>query len=187
MLKKAWLHFKLITKHKYEVFKLCIKAGIPFRGFMHDWSKYGPTEFIESMKYYQGNRSPIPVARTENGYSKAWLHHKGRNKHHIEYWYDWQSIEKTPKIPYKYVVEMICDQIAAGIIYRGKQWNNNDPINYWNNFEKSRELYNPKIEKYITKVKEDVAKFGIDKVINKKYLKEQYEKIVNNNQEENFE
>lgn len=178
MLKKIWLHFKLITTHRWYVFKLSIKAGIPFRGLIHDLSKYTPVEFIESCKYYQGNRSPITIARIEKGYSAAWLHHKGRNKHHIEYWYDWNAKE-TPIIPYKYAVEMLCDHIAAGMVYRGKEWNKEYPLKYWNEIETVRNLYNPKTEKFITVIKEEIAKDGIDKIMNKKHLKGQYEKYCN--------
>ena len=175
MLKKVWLHFKLITKHRWYVFKFACKAGIPFRGLIHDLSKYSPTEFFESAKYYQGNRSPIFIARKEKGYSNAWLHHKGRNKHHIEYWYD-ESIKSSQVVPYKYVVEMLCDQLAAGITYKGKEWKKEDPLYYWNNIEGSRYLYNPKTDSFITALKEEVAKYGINKVINKKHLKQQYNK-----------
>ena len=83
MLKKAFKHFLTITKHKIYVFKLSIKAGIPIRGFFHDFSKYSFTEFWESAKYYtDGKKSPITNCKQQQGYSKAWLHHKGRNKHH---------------------------------------------------------------------------------------------------------
>jgi len=175
ILKKIWLHFKLITKHKWYVFKLSVKAGIPFRGIVHDLSKYSLEEFVESCKYYQGNRSPINVARKENGYSKAWLHHKGRNKHHEEYWYDWNAKEK-PIIPYKYVVEMLCDHIAASQVYKGKVWTKEDPLKYWNEVETNRNLFNLKTEKFVTVIKEEIANKGIDKIINKKHLKEQYKK-----------
>ena len=175
MLRKIWLHFKLITKHRWCVFKLACKAGIPFRGFVHDLSKYSFTEFFESAKYYQGNRSPITIARMEKGYSEAWLHHKGRNKHHIEYWYDWNAKE-TPVIPYRYAVEMLCDHIAAGIVYKGKNWTKEYPLEYWNNIETGRNFYNLKTEKFLTVVKEQIAKDGLEKVMNKKNLKEQYEK-----------
>ena len=169
-----WKHFKLITKHRWYVFKLSIKAGIPFRGFVHDLSKYSPTEFIESCKYYQGNRSPITAAREMIGYSAAWLHHKGRNKHHSEYWIDLKAPDRTPVIPYKYAVEMLCDHIAAGQVYKGKEWNKEFPLKYWNEIETNRHLYNPKTEKFITVIKEEIAKEGIDKIMNKKHLKEQY-------------
>lgn len=175
MLKNIWLHFKLITKHRWYVFKLAYKAGIPFRGFIHDLSKYSPTEFLESAKYYQGNRSPINMARQEKGYSEAWLHHKGRNKHHIEYWYDW-NIKETPVIPYKYTIEMLCDHVAAGMVYKGKEWTKEYTLEYWNNIDSTRKLYNPKTETFLTKMKEELAKEGIDKVFNKKYLKNKFKK-----------
>ncbi len=172
---KFWLHFKLITKHRWYVFKLAIKAGIPFRGLVHDLSKYSLTEFLESAKYYQGNRSPITIARNEQGYSKAWLHHRSKNKHHIEYWYDWNAKE-TPIIPYKCAVEMLCDHIAAGQAYRGKNWKKEYVLEYWNERETSRNLFNPKTERFITVIKEEIAQKGIDEVMNKKHLKEQYNK-----------
>ena len=106
MLKKAYKHFLTVTKHKYYVFRLSIKAGIPVRGFLHDFSKYSFTEFWESAKYYtDGKSSPITNCKRERGYSKAWLHHKGKNKHHHEYWYDYETTDEVPVIPYKYTVE----------------------------------------------------------------------------------
>ena len=110
-------HFCLITHHKWVVFKLCCRIGEPWRGITHDLSKYSPTEFFESVKYYVGTHSPITEAKRDKGYSVAWLHHKGRNKHHSEYWEDEFAPEPTPVMPYKYAAEMICDKIAAGIIY----------------------------------------------------------------------
>ena len=87
-IKNVFLHTALVMRHKHKVFVHAVKCGIPFRGLMHDLSKFSPSEFFESVKFYQGHRSPIGVARREQGVSRAWLHHRGRNKHHIEYWYD---------------------------------------------------------------------------------------------------
>ena len=101
-------HFKTITEHKKEVLKGCIKAGIPLQGLMHDLSKYMPSEFIVGAIYYQGNRSPNEGEREAYGYSKAWMHHKGRNRHHFEYWTDYDTVTRimSPvKMPYKYVAE----------------------------------------------------------------------------------
>lgn len=56
---KYWGHFKMITKHKYYVFKACLVAGIPVRGLLHDNSKYGRKEFFEYAKYYNGKGSPV--------------------------------------------------------------------------------------------------------------------------------
>ena len=120
-IKNFFKHLNLVNKHRFLVFKLALKAGIPYRGLVHDLSKYSPVEFIESVKYYNGELSPIKVSKEENGYSKAWLHHKRRNKHHFEYWYDFNAPNKTPIIPYKYNVEMICYTLVASMIYKGKK------------------------------------------------------------------
>ena len=163
MLKKVVGHFCTITHHKWMVFKLCVRAGIPWRGFMHDWSKYSPTEFWESAKYYTGKRSPIFYCKQENGYSKAWLHHKGRNKHHYEYWYDYTAPDETPVIPYKYTVEMICDTLAAGIIYRGKEWTNSWQKEYWERTNHLAKL-NPKIFNLLQKFMKKLQKKELKKL-----------------------
>lgn len=87
-LKNVFRHFKKICVHKYWVFYYCCKVGISIQGLLHDMSKFSPTEFWESVKYYQGNISPIDACKKENGWSSAWMHHKGKNKHHYEYWQD---------------------------------------------------------------------------------------------------
>ena len=176
MLKKAFKHFLTITKHKIYVFKLSIKAGIPIRGFFHDFSKYSSTEFWESAKYYtDGKKSPITNCKQQQGYSKAWLHHKGRNKHHHEYWYDYETKDEVPVIPYKYTVEMICDQLAAGMTYNGKDWEKDTQLKYWRNIENRRKI-NPQIANMLDEVYVQVSQKGIDEVINKKHLKELYKK-----------
>lgn len=179
MIKNAVKHFKLITKHKIVVFRLCVKAGIPFRGLVHDLSKYSITEFWESARYYNGTCTPIIICEKENGYSKAWLHHKGRNKHHYEYWYDPEAPEPTPVIPYKFAVEMICDRIAAGIVYQGKDFNNGEPLKFWEN-ETNKKYINEKIQKLLTKVFTQISEQGIDKVINPKNLKQWYHEYCEN-------
>lgn len=175
MLKNIVKHFITITKHKWLVFKLCVKVGIPFRGIVHDLSKYSPTEFWESVKYYRGIASPIPVAREKEGYSKAWLHHKGRNKHHYEYWYDHKAKTPLPIIPYPYAIEMVCDNMAAGMVYNGKNWTNQSQLEYWNR-NKDTELLNDKMKGFFEEVFVRISEQGIDKVLNKKTLKELYQK-----------
>lgn len=128
-------HMKTITRHRHKVIIHCIKAGIGFQGLFHDLSKYSPTELYEGIKYYQGGkRSPNEGAREENGYSLAWMHHKGRNKHHFEYWTDYnkQTHQMEPvKMPLKYVAEMICDRIAASKIYGGDKYDDSYALNYF--------------------------------------------------------
>ncbi len=122
--------------------KLCFKLGMYKQGILHDLSKYSPAEFLVGVKYYQGYRSPNDAEREDNGYSSAWLHHKGRNKHHLEYWIDY-SLEdghkmSGMKMPIKYVVEMFCDRIAASKVYRGKDYTDADAYNY---YQKSKSRY----------------------------------------------
>ena len=180
-LKNVVKHFIVITKHKWVVFKLCLKVGEPWRGLVHDLSKYSPTEFFEGVKYFSGKHSPISDCKKENGYSKAWL----RNKHHTDYWVDLSSPDKTPIIPYKYVAEMLCDKLAAGIIYKGKDWTKEYELNYWL-YERDKTLVNDQIEKLITDFLTQVSENGIDKVLTKKNVKQLYEKYCINYDKENI-
>lgn len=168
-------HFKLITHHKWLVFKLCCKVGEPWRGFMHDISKYSPTEFWEGVKYYTGNHSPIMGAKKAQGYSKAWLHHKGRNKHHPEYWVDETAPTKMPNMPYPFAVEMICDKLAAGMVYEGKNFTKEYELNYWKK-ERQYIRMNENMKKFVDEILEKVAEVGVDKALNKNNLKTVYEK-----------
>ena len=175
MLKRMWLHFKLITKHKWLVFKLCTKVGLLWRGIVHDLSKYSTAEFLESSKYYVGYKSPIQVAREKREYSLAWLHHKGRNKHHEEYWYDFNAPIKAPVIPYKYTIEMLCDNLAAGMVYKGKNFTKDYPLWYWKNV-KNKKIFHPKMVNFFDNIFEEISKKGIEEVLNKQNLKEKYNK-----------
>lgn len=174
-LKNVIGHFKVITKHKWVVFKLCCKVGQPWRGLVHDLSKYSPTEFWEGVKYFNGKHSPITDCKKAEGYSKAWLHHKGRNKHHTDYWVDLSAQDKTPIIPYPYVAEMLCDKIAAGMIYMGKEWTKEYELQYWLN-ERDKTLVNDQIEALITEVLTQISELGVDKVLTKKNIKSIYKK-----------
>ena len=127
-------HFKTITKHRHRVIAHCAKAGILRQGLRHDLSKYSPTEFIPGAKYYQGDRSPNEMERELYGYSRAWLHHKGRNRHHYEFWIDYNPKTKRPEpveMPLRYVIEMFCDRVAASKIYNGKDYTDADPYTYF--------------------------------------------------------
>ena len=173
-------HLHTINKHRFKVFILCCKAGIPIQGLTHDLSKYSPTEFFEGVKYYAKHKySPIMNCKRENGYSLAWLHHKGINKHHHEYWFDYAAPLKAPVIPFKYCVEMICDMIAASKTYQGKNYTTMSSYYYWNKVRDDC-MVNRKIQGFITEVLELLGAYGENIVINKKYLKKIYDKHVNN-------
>ena len=127
-------HFETITRHKLLVMKYCFACGLYEQGLAHDLSKYSPTEFIPGCIYYQGDHSPNEAEREARGYTSAWLHHKGRNKHHLEYWIDY-STTKTGltgmKIPLRYVCEMVCDRVAASQIYLGDKYTDAAAWNYY--------------------------------------------------------
>ena len=171
-------HLHTINKHRFLVFKLAIRAGIPWQGLVHDLSKYSFVEFFEGVKYYQGNYSPITNCIKENGYSRAWLHHKGRNKHHYEYWYDEEATPKCVLMPYKYFVEMVCDTLAAGMTYEGKRWTKEFQIGYYMKKRERIVNINEKIDKALIEVYEEISKYGIKKVVNKKNLSIIYSNCV---------
>ena len=130
-------HLHTVNSHRRLVRKYCFKLGLYRQGLMHDLSKYSPSEFIPGVKYYQdGHRSPNNAQREDEGVSKAWLHHKGRNKHHFEYWIDYDvdgnsTVLVGMKMPVKYVAEMFCDRVAASRIYNKEKYKDSDPLDYY--------------------------------------------------------
>lgn len=179
---KYWAHFKTIFNHKMVVMKLCFKCGQYKRGLMHDNSKFGRVEFISSAKYFQGNRSPIGAEKEACGYSFAWQHHKGHNPHHWEYWIDNVGTKQNNpiKMPYEYVVEMICDWLGAGIIYSKQNPDYNkpykEPLDYYKKWLPER-IFHPETQKLAEYFLYEVAIHGINSFCKKakmKYVKEDY-------------
>ena len=150
-IKKTFAHLKKILQHKYWVFYYCCKAGIPWRGFMHDMSKFSPTEFWESVRYYQGTSSPIDACKKDKGVSRAWLHHKGRNSHHYEYHQDnFDNGGQPLPMPYKDAVEMLCDYLGAGRAYMGKNFSYHAEYAWWLNKCKKPLAMHPNTKNFIT-------------------------------------
>lgn len=161
---KAWEHFKTITRHRHEVIRNCRKAGITFQGLFHDLSKYSPAEFIVGAKYYQGTRSPNEGEREDYGFSYAWMHHKGRNKHHFEYWTDHSPVTKrieTVKMPLRYVKEMFCDRVAASKIYLGDKYTDSSPLEYFMKAKATRWI-DPETSDLLEKLLRILAEKGED-------------------------
>ena len=135
-------HFLTITRHRLLVCRYCFKAGLIWQGLTHDLSKYTPSEFIPGAKYYQGSRSPQARERELFGYSAAWLHHKGRNKHHLEYWIDYSPSGDHAmagmRMPERYVAEMVCDRIAASKNYKGSNYTD---ASAWEYYAHSKDHY----------------------------------------------
>lgn len=125
-------YLQVILIHKRYVFEMCVKCGIPIRGLLHDLSKFSPTEFLESVKYYTGTKSPIITCKEINGYSKAWFHHRGRNTHHWEYWYDDFEEGGIPKLmPFEDALEQFCDFIGAGKAYMKENFTYKKEYEWW--------------------------------------------------------
>ena len=132
-------HFRTVCRHRALVRQGCFRIGLYRQGLTHDLSKFSPTEFLRGVHYYQGNRSPNAAEREEQGYSLSWMHHKGRNRHHYEYWTDLNPIsqryEPVP-MPRRYLAEMVMDRRAACMTYQGAAYRDASPLEY---LEKSRE------------------------------------------------
>lgn len=135
---KWYKHLHTVNHHRKLVRQHCFRVGLYRQGLMHDLSKYAPVEFLVGAKYYQGDQSPNNAERLDRGVSRAWLHHKGRNKHHFEYWIDYAMNRKEGdpmlvgmEMPVEYVVEMFCDRVAASKTYRGDAYRDSDPWEYY--------------------------------------------------------
>lgn len=159
---KFWKHLKTITKHKLLVMDGCFKVGLIHQGLTHDLSKYSPIEFFTSAKNYQGIRSPIFAERAEKGYSEVWMHHKGRNPHHFEYWTDWNTETKqyeAKPMPRKYLVESIMDRRAASMVYMKKEYTPDAALNYFLSHAESK-LIHPKTHREMEYILRMLAEKG---------------------------
>lgn len=179
-------HFKTVTEHRMLVMKYCFKCGLYYQGLTHDLSKYSPVEFINGCRYYQGYRSPNNEEREHKGYSEAWLHHKGRNRHHYEYWVDYCSeVSLAPaasggmipvEMPRRYLAEMICDRVAASRIYNKGHYTDDMPLRY---FERSMDkiFMHANTKKELHAFLKMIAVFGEERTfrfIRERYLRGQF-------------
>ena len=130
-------HLRTVSRHRRFVRKYCFRMGLYRQGLTHDLSKYAPVEFREGMRYWQGTRSPNNAAREDKGWSDSWLHHKGRNRHHFEYWIDYDlpgqnRILRGVPMPSRYVGEMVADRMAACRVYLGDEaYSDRSPYDYF--------------------------------------------------------
>ena len=131
-LRRFWGHLSTVCRHKGWVLRYCFRAGLYRQGLTHDLSKFSPVEFWAGVRYYQGYRSPNEAERQALGYSLAWMHHKGRNRHHLEYWTDYvdHHMQGVP-MPPRYLVEMFCDRMAASRAYKKDAYTDADPYLYY--------------------------------------------------------
>lgn len=164
---KKKLHTDTIVKHISYVQDLCYKMGIGELGQQHDLSKFSPEEF-EIYKWANGKKSPHDNARAELGVSPSWIYHKARNKHHWEFWTDFNEAKpngdgtftiicKCVKMPYENVVEMFCDFVGAGKAYDRGDWTCQTPWDYWQKNCEGKRAMHPDSEKLIKKLLSTLA------------------------------
>lgn len=76
----------------------------------HDYSKDYPDEYNAYDAYFYSKNRSFEVVED---FKRAWLFHIHRNPHHWQYWVlindDPTEGEIVLEMPYKYVIEMICD------------------------------------------------------------------------------
>lgn len=163
-------HLNTVMSHRYLVMKGCFSVGLYRQGLLHDLSKFSPTEFMVGARYWQGNRSPNNAEREEKGYSASWLHHKGRNRHHFEYWVDYNlrgELGENPVIPVKmpgrYVVEMLMDRIAASKVYAGADYDDTYPLRYFEKGTKVMNFMHPETAALLHKLLRMLAEEGEEK------------------------
>ena len=166
-LSKAAGHFRTVTEHKIQVMRHCFAVGLYYQGIMHDMSKYMPSEFLEGCRYYQdGKRSPNNGEREAKGYSFAWMHHKGRNRHHFEFWTDYaakpmkgQHPVGAVQMPRKYVAEMLMDRIAAYKTYLKEDYTRHEPLKYFQK-GKGKHLMHPQTSRELERMLKILDKRG---------------------------
>lgn len=185
MIKKAYKHLRTTQIHRKWVRYYCFKVGLYKQGLTHDLSKYSPIEFWESVKYYMGTSSPINECKRINGYSMAWFHHRGRNKHHYEYWMDNFDAGGTPVLmPYKYAAEMFCDYLGAARAYMQEAFSFDAEEKWWIEKKKVAAMH-PAIKKFLTITFGELASIErghiydpVETLSSKNYLLEKYRQAV---------
>lgn len=181
--KKLLKHIRTVFEHKKNVARYCFKFGIWWRGIVHDIHKFSWTELYESVKYYTGTSSPIPIAKKENGVSMAWMHHKNHplGKHHYEYWQDnFDTGRKSLIMPFVYNLEALCDYLGACKTY-GKITNDEDvyisEFEFWKGVGREKSVAMHEVNKmFIDRCLEELIS---NKRLNKKTAKNIYDECLN--------
>lgn len=121
MLKYLWY----VLRHRWFVFVECCRLGIPWRGIVHDMTKFLPDEFFPYANYFHGPKRKEwrdktgyykPTDTGDSAFDFAWLLHQKRNPHHWQWWIlpeDCGNI-KVLRMPERYILEMVADWHGAG-------------------------------------------------------------------------
>jgi hypothetical protein len=79
-------------------------------------------------------------------------------------------------VPYKYIVECVCDKLAATKTYAKENYTSELPLLHWNRYGHLAEA-NPRSKEFIERVFLDIKEHGDDYVLNKKYMKRVFSEI----------
>ena len=72
------------------------------------------------------------------------MHHKGRNRHHFEFWTDYDPVTRLNhpvKMPVRFVAEMFCDRVAASKTYMKEKYTDASPLQYFLKGKKRRSIH----------------------------------------------
>jgi hypothetical protein len=123
-MKKHYLYFKYVIRHKWFVAKAGVKVGASWwRLLKHDWSKLTLAEwhpYVNSF-YGQWKYKERPQWLVES-FDAAWLHHQHWNDHHWQHWVlrEDSGAIKLLEMPKDCVFEMVADWAGAGRVITGK-------------------------------------------------------------------
>lgn len=149
-------HLRRILRHKFWVAYYCFQLGLYKQGILHDLSKFGWYEFSRSVKFYDDDTSPLNKEKEILGYSRSYLHHRGRNPHHYEYWVTKLDIGGVPvKMPKEYALELVCDYLAAGKVYNGNSFQGE--YNWWIKYINSPRAIHSETKEFITQCFKNLA------------------------------
>lgn len=185
-------HYKTVMAHRKLVREYCFRFGLYRQGLCHDLSKFSPVEFLVGAKYFQGDRSPNNAEREDIGYSSSWLHHKGRNRHHFEYWVDYsndrEKLLEGVEMPVVYIIEMFADRIAACRTYQKDAYTDESPWKYHKRSNAVYKIMHPntiqlleRLLKLLAKEGEEVAFAYVRYLVakeQKKIWKERFKKLI---------
>ena len=100
----------------------------------------------------------VNACKKANGYSKAWLHHKGRNSHHYEYWQDnFDRGGEALQMPFEDALELICDYLAAGRAY-GSNFTYSGEYQWWKSKTANPIAMHPQTKLFVEYMLSDMAK-----------------------------
>jgi hypothetical protein len=129
-LTKHLKYLSYVLRHKWFVFVEACRLGIPWRGLVHDLSKFRPSEWMPYARYFYGDYPEFKTMPTglkwqytgqtkedvDREFDAAWLRHQHRNPHHWQYWVLREDDGGTRNLPMPdaYRREMLADWRGAG-------------------------------------------------------------------------